>query len=149
MKHLNILLFPHNYARTTCRFNHSVSQRDSRTHFCTRTGLLRPCRLCGNGYGGRPFLGSAKARIDVGNGEICFRVGWEDMFFRFKKREEQRFMIQQDSGVLSSHILTHSLTLPLTHSCSGFHWILAQVWFQEISLSHFFAARSSEGTTLG
>ena len=46
---------------------------------------------------GRPFLGSAKARIDVGNGEICFRVGWEDMFFRFKKREEQRFMIQQDS----------------------------------------------------
>ena len=37
--------------------------------------------------------------------------------------------------------LSYSLTLPLTHSCSGFHWILAQVWFQEISLSHFFAAR--------
>ena len=37
---------------------------------------------------GRPFLKSAKARIDVGR---------EDMFFRFKKKEEQRFMIQQDS----------------------------------------------------
>ena len=46
---------------------------------------------------GRSFLRSAKARIDVGKGEICFRVGREDMFFRFKKREEQRFMIQQDS----------------------------------------------------
>ena len=46
---------------------------------------------------GRPFLRSPKARIDVGKGEICFRVGQEDMFFRFKKREEQRFMIQQDS----------------------------------------------------
>ena len=45
---------------------------------------------------GRPFLRSTKARIDVGKGEIRFRVGREDMFFRFKKREEQRFMIQQD-----------------------------------------------------
>ena len=43
---------------------------------------------------GRPFLRSAMARIDVGKGEIRFRVGREDMFFRFKKREEQRFMIQ-------------------------------------------------------
>ena len=46
---------------------------------------------------GRPFLRSAKARIDVRKGEIHFRVGREDMFFRFKKKEEQRFMIQQDS----------------------------------------------------
>ena len=45
---------------------------------------------------GRPFLRSTKARIDVGKGEIHFCVGREDMFFRFKK-EEQRFMIQQDS----------------------------------------------------
>src|SRR6185503_11918694 len=37
-----------------CRFNHSVSRRDSRTHFRTSTRFLRPCRLCGNGYGGRP-----------------------------------------------------------------------------------------------
>ena len=44
---------------------------------------------------GRPFLRSA--RIDVGKGEIRFRVGKEDMFFRFKKREEQCFLIQQDS----------------------------------------------------
>ena len=46
---------------------------------------------------GRPFVRSAKARIDVGRGEIHFRVGKEDMFFKFKQREEQRFMIQQDS----------------------------------------------------
>jgi len=42
---------------------------------------------------GRPFLRSAKARIDVGRGEICFRVGKDDMFFRFKHREKQRFLI--------------------------------------------------------
>ena len=55
---------------------------------------------CGLGVNlvlGRPFLRSTKARIDVGKGEIHFCVGREDMFFRFKKREEQRFMIQQDS----------------------------------------------------
>ena len=46
---------------------------------------------------GRPFLRSAKVRIDVGRGEIHFRIGKEDMFFKFKQREEQRFMIQQDS----------------------------------------------------
>ena len=46
---------------------------------------------------GRPFLRSTKARINIGRGEIHFRVGKEDMFFRFMRREEQRFMIQQDS----------------------------------------------------
>ena len=46
---------------------------------------------------GQPFLRSAKARIDVGRGEIRFRIGKEDMFFRFKQREEQCFIIQQDS----------------------------------------------------
>ena len=30
---------------------------------------------------GRPFLRSAKARIDVRKGEIRFYVGREDMFF--------------------------------------------------------------------
>ena len=33
---------------------------------------------------GRPFLRAARARIDVGRGEICFRIGKENMFFRFK-----------------------------------------------------------------
>ena len=37
---------------------------------------------------GQPFLRAARARIDVGRGEIRFRVGKEDMFFRFKQREE-------------------------------------------------------------
>ena len=46
---------------------------------------------------GRPFLRSAKSRIDVGKGEIRFLVGREDMFFSFKKKEGQCFMIQQDS----------------------------------------------------
>ena len=38
---------------------------------------------------GRPFLRAARARIDVGRGEICFCIGKEDMFFKFKQREEQ------------------------------------------------------------
>ena len=46
---------------------------------------------------GRPFIRSAKARIDVGRGEICFYVRKEDMFFRFKCWEEERFMTQEDS----------------------------------------------------
>ena len=37
---------------------------------------------------GRPFLRAARARIDVGRGEIRFRVGKENMFFRFKQREK-------------------------------------------------------------
>ena len=46
---------------------------------------------------GRPFLRAARARIDVRRGEIRFRVGKEDIFFRFKHRDEQRFLIRQDS----------------------------------------------------
>ena len=38
---------------------------------------------------GRPFLRSTKARIDVRKVEIRFCVGREDMFFRFKKKEEK------------------------------------------------------------
>ena len=45
---------------------------------------------------GRPFLRAARARIDVGRGEIRFRVGKEDMFFIFKQREEQCILNQQD-----------------------------------------------------
>ena len=43
---------------------------------------------------GQPFLRAARARIDVGRGEIHYRVGKEDMFFRFKQREEQRILNQ-------------------------------------------------------
>ena len=43
---------------------------------------------------GRPFLRATRARIDVGRGEIHFRVGKEDIFFRLKHREEQCFLIQ-------------------------------------------------------
>ena len=42
---------------------------------------------------GRPFLRAARAWIDVERGEIRFLVGKEDMFFKFKHREEQRFLI--------------------------------------------------------
>ena len=45
---------------------------------------------------GQPFLRAAIARIDVGIGEIHFRVGKEDMFFRLKQREEQRILNRQD-----------------------------------------------------
>ena len=44
----------------------------------------------------RPFLRAARARIDIGRVEIRFRVGKENMFFRFKQREEQRILNQQD-----------------------------------------------------
>ena len=33
---------------------------------------------------GQPFLRAARARIDVGRGEIRFRIGKENMFFKFK-----------------------------------------------------------------
>jgi hypothetical protein len=46
---------------------------------------------------GQPFLRAARARIDVRRGEIRFRVGKEDIFFRFKHRDEQRFLIHQNS----------------------------------------------------
>ena len=45
---------------------------------------------------GRPFLRATRARIDVERGEIRFRVGKENMFFRFKQREEQRILNRQD-----------------------------------------------------
>jgi len=46
---------------------------------------------------GRPFMRAARARIDVGREEIRFHVGKDNMFFRFKHRDEQRILIQQDS----------------------------------------------------
>ena len=45
---------------------------------------------------GRPFLRAARARIDVGRGEIRFYNGKDDMFFRFKQREEQCILNRQD-----------------------------------------------------
>jgi len=44
---------------------------------------------------GRPFLNSVKARIDVGSGEVQFRIGVDNIFFKFLHRKEQRFVIQQ------------------------------------------------------
>ena len=41
---------------------------------------------------GRPFLRAARARIDVGRGEICFRLWKENKFLRFKQNEEQRIL---------------------------------------------------------
>ena len=37
---------------------------------------------------GRPFLRAARGRIDVGRGQIHFHDRKEDMFIRFKHREE-------------------------------------------------------------
>ena len=44
---------------------------------------------------GRPFLNSVKSRIDVGSGEVQFRIGVDEIFFKFLHRKEQRFVIQQ------------------------------------------------------
>jgi len=46
---------------------------------------------------GRPFLRATRATIDVRRGEIRFCVRKEDIFFRFKHRDEQCFLIHQDS----------------------------------------------------
>jgi hypothetical protein len=44
---------------------------------------------------GRPFMRDVKARIDVGSGEIRFRIGVDNIFFKFQYRKEQRFVIHQ------------------------------------------------------
>ena len=41
---------------------------------------------------GRPFLRATRAWIDVERGEIRFRVGKGNMFFRLKQREKQRIL---------------------------------------------------------
>ena len=43
----------------------------------------------------QPFLNSVKARINAGSGEVQFRIGVDNIFFKFLHREEQRFVIQQ------------------------------------------------------
>ena len=43
----------------------------------------------------RPFLNNVKARIDVGSGEVQFRIGADEIFFKFLHKKEQRFVIQQ------------------------------------------------------
>jgi hypothetical protein len=43
---------------------------------------------------GRPFLNSVKARIDVGSGKVQFRIGVDNIFFKFLHRKEQKFVIQ-------------------------------------------------------
>jgi hypothetical protein len=44
---------------------------------------------------GQPFLRDVKARIDVRAGEIHFRIGVDNIFFKFQYRERQRFVIYQ------------------------------------------------------
>ena len=88
-----------------CRLYNPVSRRDSQKHIGPHARLLRPSRLVVMDIEGdlgielilgRPFLRAARARIDVGRGEIPFHVGKENMFFRFKQREEQRILNRQD-----------------------------------------------------
>ena len=37
---------------------------------------------------GHPFLSSVKARIDVGSGEVQFRIGVDNIFFKFLHMKE-------------------------------------------------------------
>ena len=83
---------------------------------------------------GRPTQGQRLLGPTFSNGSIaivaCLSSGARAIFSLNRGRE--------GCWALScSH--THSHSLP--GSYSGFHWILALVWFQEISLSQFFAAR--------
>jgi hypothetical protein len=43
---------------------------------------------------GRPFLSDAKARINMGNGTICFCNGKKNLMFRFRPTEEQCYSVQ-------------------------------------------------------
>jgi hypothetical protein len=42
------------------------------------------------------FLRDVKAMIDVGTGEIRFRIRVDNIFFKFQHRERQRIMIHGD-----------------------------------------------------
>ena len=44
---------------------------------------------------GLSFLNSVKARIDVGSGEVQFRIWVDNIFFKFLHKKEQQFVIQQ------------------------------------------------------
>jgi hypothetical protein len=58
----------------------------------------------------RPFLRDIKARIDVGTGEIRFRIGVNNIFFKFQYMKEQRFVIHQDhdgSGIWGQPLPEH------------------------------------------
>ena len=84
---------------------------------------------------GRPTLGYHWVGPTFSNGSIAVVAGLSSSARAIFPLNRGR-----EGGVKLSYSLP-SLTLPLTSFCSGFHWILTQVWFQEISLSHFFAAR--------
>jgi hypothetical protein len=58
----------------------------------------------------RPFLWDAKARIDVGTGEIRFHIGVDNMRFKFQHRDKQSFVIHQDHD--GSGIWGESLSQP-------------------------------------
>jgi len=44
---------------------------------------------------GRPFLRDVKAQIDVRAGKIHFRIGTNNIFFKFQYRTEQKFILHQ------------------------------------------------------
>jgi len=77
-----------------------ISSWDCRRHICQDSGLLCAGRLCGTRYGchkrvilGRPFLSTAKTKIDVASGEISFNIHGKKEKFSFKPRKEQCSMI--------------------------------------------------------
>ena len=44
---------------------------------------------------GRPFLSIVKAKIDVRSREVQFRIGVNNISFKFLYKKEQNFVIQQ------------------------------------------------------
>ena len=44
---------------------------------------------------GCPFLNSVKAKVDVGSRKVQFRIGIDNISFKFLHKKEQRFVIQQ------------------------------------------------------
>ena len=87
--------------------------------------------------GGRPNPGSRCAGPTCSKGHLTVVVGLSSCAFaRFPLNRGRERGVE----LYHAHTLTHT---PSHKLCSGFHWILSQVWFQEISLSHFFAARTT------
>jgi hypothetical protein len=95
---------------------------------------------------GQPNPGSYCAGPICSNGHLTIMAGLSSCAFaRFPLNRGR----ERGEELLCS---LSSLSLPLTHSCLVFHWILAQVWLQENSLSHFFCCKivhTHGGTTFG
>ena len=83
---------------------------------------------------GRPFLSTANAQIDVGNGEIRFHINGKEEKFEFQPRKEQCSMIKIKYGPNPSNIREVEVTPRKTDSLVAFWKQLDKIenpsWYQ-------------------